>query len=127
MGILEFGGLFEDRDLNAVIRSNIAAANVSVAIPIRFKLAPYAAFYTEASLDVQFVARVVPNAKQVLYLLPNSQQGWIAGIERVLLDTENAPSVLSISAGWPEMGGSRGVSFPMSPPPHRLLSKAMER
>jgi kumamolisin len=111
VGILEFGGIFEDQDINAVIRNNAAAANVSVVMPIRFKPTPNATFYSETSLDVQIVARSVPNAKQVLYLLPNSELGWIAGVQRVLLDVANSPSVLSISAGWPEMGGSPGVSY----------------
>jgi kumamolisin len=111
VGILAFGGIFEGQDLNAVIRNSAAAANVSVVVPMRFQPTPNATFYSEASLDVQIVARSVPDAKQVLYLLPNSELGWIAGMQRVLLDTANAPSVLSISAGWPETGGSPGVSY----------------
>ena len=111
IGILAFGGIFDDQDLNAVIRNSAAAQNVSVVVPIRFKPTPNATFYSEASLDVQIVARSTPVAKQVLYLLPNSEQGWIAGVQRVLLDAANAPSVLSISAGWPEMGASPGVSY----------------
>jgi kumamolisin len=105
VGILTFGGNLNGQNLGAVLKTQ-AASNVTVVTPIDFKATAASSFYQEASLDVQLIAQSAPNAKQVLYLLPNTEQGWVTGLHATLSDTINAPAVLSISAGWPEKSGN---------------------
>jgi kumamolisin len=56
----------------------------------------------EAALDVQIIASLAPGARIVVYEAPNDERGFLDAIRTALFDDEFAPSVLSISYGWPE-------------------------
>jgi kumamolisin len=56
----------------------------------------------EAALDVQIIASLAPAARIVVYEAPDDERGFLDAIREVLFDEEYAPSVLSISYGWPE-------------------------
>lgn len=56
----------------------------------------------EASLDVQIIASLAPAARIVVYETPDDERGFLDAIREAIFDEENAPSVLSLSYGWPE-------------------------
>jgi kumamolisin len=53
-------------------------------------------------LDIEVVAAVAPKAKIVVYFAPNTDEGFTQAISTALNDTDNKPSVISISWGGPE-------------------------
>jgi kumamolisin len=54
---------------------------------------------TEVMLDVEMAGAVARGARIVLYIAPNTDQGFIDAVTTAVHDTEYAPSVLSISWG----------------------------
>lgn len=56
----------------------------------------------EVALDIEVAGAVAPGARMVVYFAPNTDRGFLDAITRAIHDTQNAPSVLSISWGGPE-------------------------
>ncbi|MER7752500.1 S53 family peptidase [Kitasatospora sp. NPDC097643] len=56
----------------------------------------------EIMLDLAVVGALAPKAKIVVYFTKFSEQGWVDVMTRVVNDTVNKPSVISISYGNPE-------------------------
>jgi len=56
----------------------------------------------EVMLDIEVAGSVAPNAHIVVYFAPNTNAGFLDGINTALHDTVNKPSVISISWGGPE-------------------------
>jgi kumamolisin len=56
----------------------------------------------EVALDIQIVGAVAPGARIIVYFAPNTDQGFIDAITRAVHDSQNAPSIISISWGGPE-------------------------
>jgi subtilase family serine protease len=56
----------------------------------------------EVTLDIEVAGAVAPKANFVVYFAPNSSDGWRDVLQRVVADTTNNPSILSISWGGPE-------------------------
>jgi kumamolisin len=56
----------------------------------------------EVMLDIEVAGAVAPHAKIVVYFAPNTDQGFYDAISTALHDTNNNPSVISISWGGPE-------------------------
>jgi kumamolisin len=63
----------------------------------------------EVMLDIQVAGSCAPGAKLVVYFTEFTEQGWVDAIVAALHDTENSPSVLSISYGNPEDAGNRSL------------------
>jgi kumamolisin len=56
----------------------------------------------EVTLDIEVAGAIAPGAKIAVYFTPNTTQGFIDAVTQAVHDTDNAPSVLSISWGGPE-------------------------
>lgn len=56
----------------------------------------------EVMLDIEVAGAVAPKAHIVVYFAPNSDQGFLDAITTAIHDTNNQPSVISISWGAPE-------------------------
>jgi kumamolisin len=56
----------------------------------------------EVMLDVQMVGGCAPKAKIIMYWTQFTEQGWVDAINSIITDTENQPSVISVSYGNPE-------------------------
>ncbi len=57
----------------------------------------------EVALDIQVAGALAPAAKIAVYFAPkNTDQGFLAAINAAIHDTDNKPSVISISWGGPE-------------------------
>jgi kumamolisin len=58
---------------------------------------------TEVALDIDVAGSVAPGAGIAVYFASSfDEYGWVDVITKAIHDTVNAPSVLSISWGWPE-------------------------
>lgn len=105
IGILQLRGRFQTSDFDQCM----AAQGVSPGQPI-VKRVDGAAVEREhattkdleAALDVQIIASLAPGARIVVYEAPDDERGFLDAIRDALFDEEYAPSVLSVSYGWPE-------------------------
>jgi kumamolisin len=56
----------------------------------------------EVLLDIEVVGAIAPKAKIVVYFAPNTAQGFVDVINRAVHDSDNKPSVISLSWGSAE-------------------------
>jgi kumamolisin len=63
----------------------------------------------EVMLDIQVAGSCAPGAKLVVYFTEFTEQGWVDAIIAAVHDTQNNPSVLSISYGNAEDAGERSL------------------
>ncbi len=105
IGILQFRGEFKSDDFELCMR----AQGVSPAHPIVKRVDGAAIAHEfettkdlEAALDAQVIGSLAPGARIVLYEAPDDERGFLDAIRTALFDEEYAPSILSISYGWPE-------------------------
>jgi kumamolisin len=56
----------------------------------------------EVTLDIEVAGAIAPGAKIAVYFAPNTAQGFVDALAQAVHDTENSPSVVSISWGGPE-------------------------
>ena len=107
IGIIELGGGYRPADLTKYFGSlNIPVPKV---IPVSVDgaaNAPTSADSADAEvvLDIQVAGAAAPGAKYVVYFAPNdaSSKGFIDALTKAIHDTQNNPSVVSISWGGPE-------------------------
>jgi kumamolisin len=57
----------------------------------------------EVMLDIEIAGAIAPSAKIVVYFCPNTDQGFLDGVTQAVHDTNNKPSVISISWGSAEV------------------------
>ena len=57
----------------------------------------------EVMLDIEIVGAVAPAAHIVVYIAPNTEGSWINAVSTAIHDTNNRPSVISISWGGSEV------------------------
>jgi kumamolisin len=107
IGIIELGGGYRPSDLDAYF-SNLGLATPTV-IPVSVDggaNTPSSADSADAEvvLDIQVAGAVAPEAKFVVYFAPNdaASNGFLDALTKAIHDTENNPSVISISWGGPE-------------------------
>jgi kumamolisin len=106
IGIIELGGGFSTADLQAYFTAlGLTAPQVSsVSVDGGTNVPggdPNGAD-GEVMLDIEVAGAVAPGARIVVYLCPNTAQGFLDAITQAVHDTVNKPSVLSISWGGPE-------------------------
>ena len=58
----------------------------------------------EVMLDIEVAGAVAPGASIVVYFAPNTDQGFLDAITQAVHDTQNKPSIISISWGQAEVG-----------------------
>ncbi|MGZ3530908.1 MAG: S53 family peptidase [Vulcanimicrobiaceae bacterium] len=105
IGVMQLRGVFNPGDFDQCMR----AQGLAPAHPIVKRVDNAAVAHEiattkdlEASLDVQIIGSLAPGARIVVYEAPDDERGFLDAIRNALFDEENAPSVLSISYGWPE-------------------------
>jgi kumamolisin len=107
IGIIELGGGYRPSDLDTYF-SGLGLATPTV-IPISVDggtNAPSSASSddSEVVLDIEVAGAAAPGAKIVVYFAPNdaASNGFLDALTKAVHDTENNPSVISISWGGPE-------------------------
>ena len=65
----------------------------------------------EVTLDIEVAGSVAEEATIVTYFAPHTEAGWIAAIEKAVLDGTNRPYIMSISWGAPELGTSNTLTW----------------
>lgn len=107
IGIIELGGGYRPADLTQYFTGlNIPVPTV---IPVSVDGAANAptspdSADAEVVLDIQVAGAAAPGAKYVVYFAPNdaSSKGFIDALTKAIHDTQNNPTVISISWGGPE-------------------------
>ena len=104
IGIIELGGGYQPSDLTTYF-SGLGLATPTV-IPVSVDggtNAPTTAHSSDAevALDIQVAGAAAPGARIVVYFAPNdaASNGFLDAITKAVHDTENSPSVISISWG----------------------------
>jgi kumamolisin len=105
IGVVQLHGIFKPDDFDRCM----SAQGLAPAHPIVKRVDDAAVAHElatakdlEAALDVQIIASLAPAARIVVYEAPDDERGFLDAIRNALFDEECAPSVLSISYGWPE-------------------------
>ena len=105
IGILELGGGFRTADITAYFKSlGLKAPKVTAVSVDGAKNSPSDANSAdgEVMLDIEVSAAVAPGANIAVYFAPNTDQGFLDGLDAAIHDTTNKPSVISISWGSAE-------------------------
>jgi kumamolisin len=103
VGILEFGGGYFEKDLQAFC--TLAGVGMPSVKTISVDGTPTSAkdgAEGEVMLDVEVVAGVCPKATIALYFAQFTEQGWIANVDAAVHDDQNDPGVISVSWGFAE-------------------------
>jgi kumamolisin len=105
IGILELGGGYRTADLTAYFKSlGLKSPKVTAVSVDGAKNSPSTANSAdgEVMLDIEVAAAVAPGAKMAVYFAPNTDQGFLDGLDAAIHDTTHKPSVISISWGSAE-------------------------
>ncbi len=105
IGVVQLRGIFKPDDFDQCMR----AQGLAPVHPIVKRVDDAAVAHEiattkdlEAALDVQLIASLAPEARIVVYEAPDDERGFLDAVRDAIFDEEYAPSVLSISYGWPE-------------------------
>ena len=111
IAILEFGGGYQDADLQQFFQSlNITGTTVT-AVSVDGAQNNFgdpnnnqndADADGEVALDIEVAGAVAPGASIAVYFAPNSDQAFIDATTTAIHDATNNPSIISISWGGPE-------------------------
>jgi kumamolisin len=110
IGIIELGGGYRGEDLLEYFRSlGLAAPQVTAVRVDGATNQPGNAQGPdgEVMLDIEVAAAVAPRARIAVYFAPNTDKGFLDAVTLAIHDTDNRPSVISISWGGPEKSWSR--------------------
>jgi kumamolisin len=106
IGIAEFGGGFEQADLDAYFSAQGLPAIQVEAVGVaggRNQPGVDSKADGEVMLDIEVAHSVAPGAKIVVYFAPGTTNGFTSAVKAAIHDSANNPSVLSISWGGPEV------------------------
>ena len=114
IALIEFGGGFQDSDLQAYFQNLGLPVPTVTAVSVDHAANSPATSRSgdgEVMLDIQVAGAVVPKATIVVYFAPSTEQGFIDAIAAAVHDTERKPSVISISWGGPEIANdTQGIA-----------------
>jgi len=107
IGIVELGGGYRPSDLNNYFSSLTLATPTVIPVSVDGGTnSPTSAGSDDAEvvLDIEVAGAAAPGAKFVVYFAPNdaASNGFIDALTKAIQDSENNPSVISISWGGPE-------------------------
>ncbi len=106
IGIIELGGGYNQSDLDNYFSGLGIATPTVVAVSVdgaqNSPTGDTSGPDTEVGLDIEVCGAIAPRAKIAVYFAPNTDAGFLDGINQAVTDTVNKPSVISISWGGPE-------------------------
>jgi kumamolisin len=105
IGLIELGGGFRPADIDAYFNAlGIPVPTVTAVSVDHGANSPTTANGPdgEVMLDIEVAAAIAPRASIVVYFAPNTSSGFLDAITTAVHDTQNKPSVLSISWGGAE-------------------------
>jgi len=106
IGIIELGGGFRQKDITNYFKSlKIAAPTVKAISVDGGKNSPTTADSAdgEVMLDIEVAGAIANQAVLAVYFAPNTDKGFLDAITTAVHDTNNNPSVISISWGAAEI------------------------
>jgi len=106
IGIIELGGGYRVTDLDDYFANlNIAVPQIKAVSVDGGANSPSNAQGAdgEVMLDIEVAGAVAPQASIVVYFAPNTDQGFLDAVTQAVHDTQNKPSVISISWGSAEV------------------------
>ena len=108
IGIIELGGGYTDADNSVAFATMGLPVPAIVAVPVSGGANSPTGDGAdgEVALDIQVVGGTAPGAKIAVYFAPNTSQGFVDAITQAVHDSDNNPSVISISWGSAESGWS---------------------
>lgn len=107
IGLIELGGGFRPADIDTYFSAlGVAVPSVTAVSVDHGANSPTTANGPdgEVMLDIEVAAAIASKAHIAVYFAPNTSQGFLDAITVALHDTNNKPSVLSISWGSAEAG-----------------------
>ena len=111
IAMLEFGGGFSVSDISAYFSQLGMAPPEVVAVGVDGAANRPGGGADSADgevlLDIEVAGAAAPGARIAVYFAPNSERGFIDAMSAAVHDRANAPSVVSISWGGPELGWTR--------------------
>ncbi len=105
IGIIEFGGGFSQSEINTYFAQLKLKPPQVIAVSVDSvsnQPGKDPESDGEVMLDIEVAASLAPGATIVVYFAPFTEQGWVDVISTAVHDTQNHPSVLSISWGYTE-------------------------
>lgn len=104
IGLLEFGGGFQEEDLDTYFHTlRLPRPRVTAVSVDGTPNAPGSEADAEVVLDIEVAGGVAPGAAIVVYFAQFTDAGWVEALTKAIHDTHNRPSVISISWGWSEL------------------------
>lgn len=110
IGIIELGGGFRPEDISNYFQSLGLTVPTVKAISVnggKNNPSTYDSADGEVMLDIQVAGAVANGAAIAVYFAPNSDQGFLNAITTAIHDTNNQPSVISISWGAAEINWTK--------------------
>jgi kumamolisin len=106
IALIELGGGYRKADLSAYFFQLHTAAPTVTAVSVDHGMNHPTGDPNgpdgEVMLDIEVAGAIAPDAKIVVYFAPNTDAGFLDAITTAIHDTQNRPSVISISWGGPE-------------------------
>ncbi len=119
IGLLEFGGGYTQADINAFYQGLGIAPPTLMSVGVNGATnSPGSAQHpndddVEVALDIDVSGAVGQGAKIAVYFSTFDENGWVQAVTTAVLPSagQPAPSVISISWGWPELEPLPGTNF----------------
>ncbi len=107
IGIIELGGGYKQSDLTTYFKNlKISPAPTVMAVSVdgaqNAPTGDTSGPDTEVGLDIEVCGAIAPGGKIAVYFAPNTDAGFLDGINQAVTDAVNKPSIISISWGGPE-------------------------
>jgi kumamolisin len=111
IGILEFGGGFNQAELNKYFTGLGVPTPQVVAVSVDggqdSPTGDPQSADGEVALDIEVAGAIAPKAVFAVYFAPNTDDGFLDALRAAIHDSTNKPSVISISWGGPESSATR--------------------
>lgn len=106
IGILEFGGGFDSKELNTYFSNLGVSLPQVIAVPVdggqNSPTGDPNSADGEVMLDIEVAGAISPKAVIAVYFAPNTDAGFLDALRAAIHDSTNKPSIISISWGGPE-------------------------
>ena len=103
IAFIELGGGYKDADMAQYFKTlGVAEPQITSVGIDSAKNAPGGYANGEVQADIEIAGAVAPGAHIVLYFTPNTNQGYLDGIQAAISDNANRISVLATTWGAPE-------------------------